>query len=170
MPWVAITLPSGPIVGATVSRWTHRDRRPSTLPRVSTVFTKIIEGSLPGRFVHTDDTAVAFLSINPLGPGHTLVVPRAEVDQWVDADSALLTHLTTLSHRIGRAVRQVWQPPRIGLIVAGFEVPHLHVHVFPAWDMAAFDFHNAATDPDPDELEANAERLRAALGDTAHAG
>ena len=61
---------------------------------MSTVFTKIIDGDLPGRFVWSDDVAVAFLSINPLGPGHTLVVPRAEVDHWVDADAALLAHLT----------------------------------------------------------------------------
>ncbi len=129
-----------------------------------TVFTKIIDGSLPGRFVYTDADAVAFLSINPLGPGHTLVVPRAEVDQWVDADQGLLAHLTDVGHRIGRAVREVWQPPRVGLIIAGFEVPHLHVHVFPAWDMDAFDFRNAAADPDPAELDHNAELLRAALG------
>ena len=111
---------------------------------MSTLFTKIIDGELPGRFVWTDDTVVGFLSINPLGPGHTLVVPRVEVDHWVEADPALVAHLTGVSHAIGSAITKVWQPPRVGLIVAGFEVPHLHVHVFPAWDMAAFDFAGAA--------------------------
>jgi diadenosine tetraphosphate (Ap4A) HIT family hydrolase len=135
---------------------------------MSTVFTKIIEGDLPGRFVWSDEHVVGFLSINPLGPGHTLVVPRVEVDQWVDADSELLAHLTAVSHAIGAAARGIWQPPRIGLLVAGFEVPHLHVHVFPAWDMAAFDFANAAADVDGSEQDSHRDRLRAALRAAGH--
>jgi histidine triad (HIT) family protein len=135
---------------------------------MSTLFTKIIDGTLPGRFVWADDVAVGFLSINPLGPGHTLVVPRAEVDQWVDADAGLLAHLTEVAHAIGAAVRTLWQPPRVGLLVAGFEVPHLHMHVFPAWDMAAFDFANAAATVDADEQDAHRDALRAALRDAGH--
>jgi histidine triad (HIT) family protein len=135
---------------------------------MSTLFTKIIDGTLPGRFVWSDDVAVGFLSINPLGPGHTLVVPRAEVDQWVDADAGLLAHLTEVAHAIGAAVRTLWQPPRVGLLVAGFEVPHLHVHVFPAWDMAAFDCANAAADVDADVQDAHRDALRAALRDAGH--
>jgi histidine triad (HIT) family protein len=135
---------------------------------MSTLFTKIISGDLPGRFVWSDDLAVGFLSINPLGPGHTLVVPRQEVDHWVDAGPALVSHLTTVAHAIGVAQNEVWQPPRIGLIVAGFEVPHLHVHVFPAWDMGAFDFANAATAVDGDEQDAHRDTLRTALRDAGH--
>jgi diadenosine tetraphosphate (Ap4A) HIT family hydrolase len=135
---------------------------------MSTVFTKIIDGELPGRFVWSDDRAVGFLSINPLGPGHTLVVPREEVDQWVDADPGLLAHLTSVSRAIGAAVQEVWQPPRVGLLVAGFEVPHLHVHVFPAWDMAAFDFANAAKTVDAAEQDAHADKLRSALRAAGH--
>ena len=135
---------------------------------MSTVFTKIIDGELPGRFVWSDDVAVAFLSLNPLGPGHTLVVPRAEVDQWVDADAGLLAHLTTIAHAVGSAVREIWNPPRVGVIVAGFEVPHLHVHVFPAWDMRAFDFANAAATVDAEEQEGYAYALRAALRAAGH--
>jgi histidine triad (HIT) family protein len=135
---------------------------------MSTVFTKIIEGVLPGRFVWSDEQVVGFLSINPLGPGHTLVVPRVEIDQWVDADTELLMHLTAVSHAIGAAVRAIWRPPRIGLLVAGFEVPHLHVHVFPAWDMAAFDFANAAARVDDAEQDGHRDRLRAALREAGH--
>jgi diadenosine tetraphosphate (Ap4A) HIT family hydrolase len=135
---------------------------------MSTLFTKIIDGELPARFVWSDDTCVGFLSINPLGPGHTLVVPRAEVDHWVDADPALVAHLTQVSHTIAQAVQSVWAPPRVGLVVAGFEVPHLHVHVFPAWDMAAFDFANAAKTVDDTEQDAHAGSLRAALRDAGH--
>jgi diadenosine tetraphosphate (Ap4A) HIT family hydrolase len=135
---------------------------------MSTLFTRIIDGELPGRFVWSDDRAVGFLSINPLGPGHTLVVPRAEVDQWVDAEPDLLAHLTAVSHAVGAAVREIWQPPRVGLIVAGFEVPHLHVHVFPAWEMAAFDFANAAPSVEAQEQEGHAEKLRSALRAAGH--
>jgi diadenosine tetraphosphate (Ap4A) HIT family hydrolase len=135
---------------------------------MATVFTKIIDGDLPGRFVWSDDVAVAFLSINPLAPGHTLVVPRAEVDHWVDADPALLAHLTAVSHAVGEAVRTVYAPPRVGLLVAGFEVPHLHLHVFPADDMAAFDFAHAAATVDAAEQDGHRDALRAALRAAGH--
>jgi diadenosine tetraphosphate (Ap4A) HIT family hydrolase len=135
---------------------------------MTTVFSRIIAGELPARFVWTDDHAVAFLSVNPLGPGHTLVVPRAEVDHWVDAPPELLGHLTAVAQAVGVAVREVWAPPRVGLLVAGFEVPHLHVHVFPAADMAAFDFANAARTVDPGEQDRHAHALRAALRAAGH--
>lgn len=135
---------------------------------MSTVFTKIIAGELPGRFVWSDDHAVGFLSINPLGPGHTLVVPRTEVDHWPDADPELAAHLHAVAHAISRAVRAVWDPPRVGLIVAGFEVPHLHLHVFPAADMAAFDFANAARSIDAAEQDAHRDVLRGALRAAGH--
>jgi len=130
---------------------------------VATLFTKIINGDLTGRFVWSDDRAVAFLSINPLGPGHTLVVPRVEVDHWVDVEPDLLTHLMDVAQAIGQAVQEIWRPPRVGLVVAGFEVPHLHVHVFPAWEMAGFDFANAAKSVDEGEQDWNRDALRAAL-------
>lgn len=133
-----------------------------------TLFTRIIEGELPGRIVWSDDLAVAFLSINPLGPGHTLVVPRAEVDHWVDAEPDLVAHLTGVAQVIGRVVQELWSPPRVGLIVAGFEVPHLHIHVFPAWTMGAFDFAQAARSIDDAEQDAHRDRLRAALRDAGH--
>jgi histidine triad (HIT) family protein len=135
---------------------------------MASVFSRIIAGDLPARFVWADDLAVAFLSVNPLGPGHTLVVPREEVDQWVDAPPELLAHLTTVAHAVGAAVRAVWDPPRVGLLVAGFEVPHLHVHVFPAADMAAFDFAGAARTVDPDEQDGYAAALRKALDAAGH--
>jgi histidine triad (HIT) family protein len=135
---------------------------------MSTVFSKIIDGELPGRFVWSDERAVGFLSVNPLGPGHTLVVPRVEVDQWLDADPDLLAHLTAVSHAIGDAVRTIWNPPRVGWLVAGFEVPHLHLHVFPAWDMAAFDFANAATSVEGAEQDAHRDAIRTALREAGH--
>lgn len=136
---------------------------------MSTVFTKIINGELPGRFVWRDDTVVAFLSIGPITAGHTLVVPRQEIDQWTDAPDDLLARITVVGKHIGVAQKQVWNPPRVGTIIAGFEVPHLHLHVLPTWDMGDFDFAKADNNADPAELDANADRLRAALTELGHA-
>jgi diadenosine tetraphosphate (Ap4A) HIT family hydrolase len=130
---------------------------------MATIFTKIIDGELPGRFVWRDHRVVAFLSINPLGAGHTLVVPIEEVDHWVDADEDLLAHVHLVGHRISRAIEAVWQPPRVAVIIAGFEVPHMHVHYYPAWGLGDFSFANAETDPDPAVMDRNAESLREAL-------
>jgi diadenosine tetraphosphate (Ap4A) HIT family hydrolase len=135
---------------------------------MTTVFTRIVDGELPARFVWSDDRVVGFLAVNPLGPGHTLVVPRQEVDQWVDAPPELLAHLTAVAHAVGGAIRAVWAPPRVGLLVAGFEVPHLHVHVFPASDMRAFDFANAAALVDPATEDGHADALRSALRAAGH--
>ena len=132
---------------------------------MATVFTKIIEGELPGHFVHRDDRCVAFLSINPLQPGHTLVVPVAEIDHWIDADPDLNAHLMGVAQRVAKAQQRVFAPVRVGLMIAGLEVPHLHVHVVPVRGVHDLDFANADPSPDPDELADVAERLAAALED-----
>ncbi len=126
------------------------------------VFTRIINGELPGRFIHTDEVAVAFLTIAPLTPGHTLVVSREEVDQWTDADPALLNHCLAVAHRIGNAAKHAFGAPRAGLVIAGLEVPHLHVHVFPVWSLADFSFDRASPASEA-ELDQAAARLRAAM-------
>jgi diadenosine tetraphosphate (Ap4A) HIT family hydrolase len=135
---------------------------------MNTVFSRVIAGELPARFVWSDEHAVAFLSINPVGPGHTLVVSRLEVDQWTDAPPGLVAHLTTVAHAVGAAIGAVWRPPRVGLMVAGFEVPHLHLHVFPAANMAPFSFGGAAATVDPAEQDRHAAALRAALRAAGH--
>lgn len=135
---------------------------------MATVFSRIIEGELPGRFVWSDERCVAFLSIAPLQSGHTLVVPRAEIDHWTDADDDVLTHLVSVSKQIGAVQRGAFDAPRSGMVIAGFEIPHLHVHVFPAWGMTDFDFATADPAPDPDEMDAAAEMLRRALRDAGY--
>lgn len=135
---------------------------------MTTVFTKIIEGEFPGRFVWRDDQAVAFLSINPLTTGHVLVVPVTEVDHWIDLPNGVWQHVNGVVRAVGQAVQRAFSPARVGTVIAGFEVPHVHVHVFPAAAMADFDFRNAATDPDPAEMDAAAERIRQALVDLGH--
>src|SRR3546814_4409056 len=103
------------------------------------VFSAIINGDLPGRFVWEDEDVVAFLTIAPVTQGHVLVVPRAEVDQWQDVDPELFAKVTAVARNLGQAVRKAFDAPRSGLLIAGLEVPHLHVHVFPAYDMGNFD-------------------------------
>ncbi len=133
---------------------------------MATIFTRIINGELPGRFVWRDEQAVAFLSINPLQPGHTLVVPIVEVDHWIDLDDELVGHLMQVSRRVAAAQQAVFEPVRVGLMIAGLEVPHTHLHVVPIRGVHDLDFSNAAADPDPAELDRAAELLREALGTT----
>jgi histidine triad (HIT) family protein len=133
---------------------------------MATIFTRIIDGELPGRFVWRDDQCVAFLSINPLQPGHTLVVPIAEVDHWIDLDDDLTTHLTLVAKRIAEAQQRIFNPAKVGLMIAGLEVPHVHLHVVPIRGVHDLDFANAEQNPDPTALDGAAAKLRDALGTT----
>lgn len=130
---------------------------------MATIFTRIIEGDIPGTFVWRDERCVAFMSINPLAVGHVLVVPRDEVDHWIDASDELSAHLFAVAHSIGRAQHAAFGCQRVGLIVAGYEVPHAHIHVVPTNDMSELSFANAATTTDQAVLEAAAAAIRAAL-------
>jgi histidine triad (HIT) family protein len=136
---------------------------------MSTVFTQIIEGSIPGRFVWADDVCVAFSTIAPITDGHVLVVPRAEVPQLTEAPDDLVAHLAVVARTIGLAQQAAWGAPRAALLVAGFEVAHLHLHVLPAWDESSLTFANARSDVPGEQLDAAAERVRAALRDAGHA-
>lgn len=128
-----------------------------------TLFTRIIEGQLPGRFVWEDDVCVAFLSIGPLTTGHTLVVPRQEIDSWLQAPTELLVHLTEVAQIIGKAQVAAFGSARAGLQIAGFEVPHLHVHVWPTNSMGDFDLSHARTDVPDEEFDSALTSLRSAL-------
>ncbi len=135
---------------------------------MATIFSRIIDRDLPGHFVWRDQRCVAFLSINPISVGHTLVVPVAEVDHWLDLPVATAAHLTEVAHHIGSVQQYEFDSPRVGLMIAGFEVPHTHVHVLPMWTMADLDFANAATSVDHDHLAALAARIRTGLNAAGH--
>jgi diadenosine tetraphosphate (Ap4A) HIT family hydrolase len=134
---------------------------------MSTLFTKIINGDLPGRFVYRDDMCVAFLTIAPICPGHTLVVPRLEVDHWIDLPDELAGHLAIVARKIGAAQMAAFEAERISLIIAGLEVPHTHLHVLPITSEADIDFRKANAAVEPAELDKAANALRAALGSEA---
>lgn len=128
-----------------------------------TIFTRIIAGEIPGHFVWQDDRCVAFLSINPITTGHALVVPRQEVDHWIDLDPGLASHLMVVARTIGLAQRHAFRPPRIGLEIAGFEVPHCHLHVLPIWGEQDLHLARSARSVEPETLVAAALQIRAAL-------
>lgn len=135
---------------------------------MATIFTRIIEGQIPGTFVWRDEVCVAFMSINPIAPGHTLVVPRAEVDHWIDLLEDVAQHLYRVSHVIGRAQQAAFDCERVGLIVAGFEVPHTHIHVIPTRSMADLSFANAAVSVSREALDASASAIRTQLRAAGH--
>ena len=128
-----------------------------------TIFTMIIEGKLPARFVWKDDSCVAFLSNRPLRPGHALVVPRAEIDHWLDLDAGLLAHLSEVAQAVGKAQMAGFKPARIGLMLAGLEVPHCHVHVVPIRGVHDLDFGNQDPNPDPEMMDEAAQTIRREL-------
>lgn len=130
---------------------------------MTTIFTRIIKGEIPGTFVHRDERAVAFMTINPITDGHLLVVPVAEVDQWTDLDQETVIHLFSLAHTIGGAIKRSFDCQRIGLIVAGYEVPHCHIHVLPTDSLSDLNFANAKATVERSVLEDHAARIVAAL-------
>lgn len=135
---------------------------------MATIFSKIIAGEIPGRFVWSDERCVAFLTIAPVTDGHCMVVPRDEVVQWTDAEDDLWAHLTGVAKVIGRAQQAEWECERVGLLCEGFLVPHLHVHTWPAFSPEDFDPHRTRKDVPATELDAAAERLRTRLRSMGH--
>lgn len=137
---------------------------------MATIFTRIIEGEFPGHFVWRDDVCVAFLSINPIQRGHTLVVPRAEVDHWIDLDPATTAHLFQVTQTIAKAQMAAFSPVKVGVIVAGLEVPHTHVHVLPFRHERDLDFAKAAASVSQEELAEAAAAIRSELISAGEAG
>lgn len=135
---------------------------------MSTLFSKIINGDIPGRFIWQDADCVSFLTIGPLTDGHALVVPRLEVDKWTDASPELVAKLMGVAQTIGQAQVAAFGAPRAGVIIAGFEVEHLHIHVFPAYGLDNFSFAAVDNNPDPLVMDASAEKLRTALRSAGH--
>ena len=129
---------------------------------MSTVFENIISGVWPGRFVWADDLCVAFATIEPTSPGHVLVVPRSPYDAWTDAPSDVAAHLMKVARAIGLAQKAAFGVPRAGMAIAGFEVPHTHLHVIPLRDETDI-LLSKATPASDEDLDATMAALREAL-------
>lgn len=130
---------------------------------MTTLFTKIINREIPGVFVYRNHVCAAFMSINPLAVGHTLVVPIEEVDEWTDLDRDTAEHLFHVAHLIGQAQKKAFSCTRVGLIIAGYEINHCHLHVIPTHGMHQLSFANAATSVSTQELQEAAIALRSVL-------
>ncbi len=129
---------------------------------MASVFTLIMEGKIPGNFVWKDDKAVAILTIQPIRQGHVLVIPREEIDQWSDLPLELAAHLMQVSHKIANALKVAYPATRVGLMIAGLEVPHTHLHVVPMDSMKDLSFEYAKN-ADGDTLKQTAEKIRGVL-------
>jgi histidine triad (HIT) family protein len=131
---------------------------------MASVFTRIEKGELPGRVVWRDEKCFALLTIRPIKPGHLLVVPREEVEHWIDLSAETNQHLFEASRQLGRALQQAFSPVKVGVALAGLEVPHVHVHLIPIEEISDMSFEKQR-DASPGELDAAAEKIRAALRD-----
>ncbi len=127
-----------------------------------TLFTKIINGELPGRFVYKDEHAVAFMTIQPISAGHTLVIPRQEIDHWIDMPDDIAQKVMLASQVVGRAIQKAYDPIKVGVMVAGLEVPHVHYHLIPIHQISDLNFANQK-EATPDELEEAATKIRQAM-------
>ena len=124
------------------------------------IFTRIINGEIPSHRILEDEEYFAFLDINPLRVGHTLVVPKKEVDYIFDLDDGTLSGLLTFAKRIAPAIKAVEPCERIGISVVGLEVPHCHVHLIPIDGVGDMDFSKPKVQLNNEELSEIAARIR----------
>ena len=127
---------------------------------MASIFTKVINREIPGYVVAEDDNYIAFLDINPLREGHTLVVPKQEVDYVFDLDHQTLAGLFSFSKRVAKAIESVVECNRIGLTVMGLEVPHAHVHLIPIDTMDDMNFSNMKSSFSKEEMEQMMNKIK----------
>jgi histidine triad (HIT) family protein len=127
------------------------------------IFSRIISRDIPGYIVHEDDRYIAFLDINPLVIGHTLIVPKQEVDFIFDLDDETLAGMNVFSKKVALAIKKAIPCKRIGVAVIGLEVPHTHVHLVPMNVTDDLNFTRPKLNPSKEELAKTAEKIRQAL-------
>lgn len=127
---------------------------------MASIFTKIIKGELPCYKIYEDDQVLSILALDQVNLGHTLVICKDEINHWTEVPPELYGHLHRISQRIGRAMLKATGAPRIGQMVAGFEVPHYHLHMIPAWSIPDLDFKRAQRRSDADMKMIQAEILK----------
>jgi histidine triad (HIT) family protein len=130
---------------------------------MSTIFTRIVNGEIPCYKVAENADYLAFLDINPLKEGHTLVIPKTEVNYIFDVEDELHAGLWNFAKKIGKAIEKVVPCKRIGITVIGLEVPHAHIHLIPLNSMHDMDFRNPKLSFTPEEFTRIAEKISAAI-------
>jgi histidine triad (HIT) family protein len=110
---------------------------------MASVFTKIIAGELPCYRIHEDELILSFLALDQVNLGHTLVIPKTEINSWLEVPADIYTRIHLNSQKIGAAIKKATGCPRVGQMVAGFEVPHYHLHLIPAWSIPDLNFSRA---------------------------
>ncbi len=118
-----------------------------------TIFSRIINGEIPCYKIAEDDRFFAFLDINPVNWGHTLVVPKHEEDYIFDLDDDELTAMTLFAKRVAKAIKEAIPCKKVGVTVLGLEVPHAHIHLVPLKCEGDMDFHKKISDPDPEKMK-----------------
>lgn len=124
-----------------------------------TIFSRIIAGEIPCYKVAEDDSFFAFLDINPVNWGHTLVVPKKETDYIFDIDDEELAGMSVFAKRVAKAIREAIQCRKVGVAVLGLEVPHAHIHLIPINEEGDMDFHKKISNPDPAKMEEIAKSI-----------
>ena len=130
---------------------------------MASIFTKIINGEIPCYKIFEDDKVFAFLDINPVSKGHTLLIPKVEEDYYFDLEEDLLAHLSIQSKRISKAIKEVTACGRVGVAVVGLEVPHAHIHLIPIDQMSDFSFAKEKLKLSSEEFESLAEEIRSRI-------
>lgn len=126
------------------------------------VFTKIRKGEIPGELIYQDDLCFVILSITPNNPGHMLLIPVEEATDWQDLGPKVFAHMMNLAQKLGKVTKKIYNPPKIGLSSVGFEVPHVHIHIFSLFEIGDID-HGKARATTPEAMRAEADKLRAEL-------
>lgn len=129
---------------------------------MSSVFSKIISGEIPGNFIWNDDICIAITTIAPIREGHILVIPKQEIDHWDDVPIEQTAHMMSVCQKLTKAIKKAFPSQRVGLMIAGLEVPHTHIHLMPIDDMGDMDFARAEM-TNPDALKLVAEKIKAQL-------
>ncbi|MFA0810134.1 HIT family protein [Microbulbifer epialgicus] len=129
---------------------------------MASIFTQIMNGDLPGHFIWRDDKAIAIMTISPIKPGHCLVIPVEEINHWDDVPADIAAHLMLVAQKVAKGLKATYSPKRVGVMIAGLEVPHTHLHLIPVDELTDFDFslQKPATS---EQLAAEAEKIRVAL-------
>lgn len=130
---------------------------------MASIFSKIIAGEIPSYRIHEDDRYYAFLDINPLAEGHTLVIPKVETDYLFDLEDGLLADMMVFAKKVGRAIDQTMDCKRVGVAVLGLEVPHAHIHLVPINSLYDIEFSRPKLKFTDEEFRATAAKISAAV-------